>query len=246
MKKRVILMAIGVLEFSVADSSLIQIIEADNECKSALSKDYRTASTRELQCKTVYALAQKLKKHPSYRDFERIKLLKSIQEKLKMMKSSEKINWVLKDREINKNVEKLQSLIWPSGGLCYFDVEVNGGQISFISAVNKNGTIQLKTQSENLDDSEAGKSVEVCTPDDKCIPINSNSILLKNEPYHTLKILTTSGKLSYDFKNTAKQNLVRIAYEVYAQLYNKNLPSLSKLKIRVEKKKAKKLDKRDE
>ena len=239
MKKIGILMVIGILQFGVAGSSLIQIIEADKECKSALSKDYRTASTRELQCKTVHALAQKLKAHPSHRDFERIKLLKDIQEKLKMMNNAKKINWILKDKEIKKNIKKLQSLIWPIGELCYFDVEVNGDKISFISAINKDNTIQLKTQSYKLNDlEEVGKSVEICTADDTCTPINSNKIILKDYNYNSLKIKTPNGIWNYII-STKREYLARIAYEVYAQLYNKNLPSLSKINIKIEKTKPK-------
>lgn len=238
MKKITVLMAIGILQFSVASSNLTEIIEADRECKSALSKDYRTASTRELQCKTVHALAQKLKAHPSHRDFERIKLLKEIQEKLKIMDNSKEINWVLKDREIKKNITKLQALVWPVGELCYFDVEVSGGQISFISAINKDDNIQLKTQSYKLNDLGVGKSVEICTADDRCTVINSNNIVLKNYNYNSLKIKTASGTWNY-IVSTKRQYLARIAYEIHAQLYNKNLPSLSKINIKIEKTKPK-------
>lgn len=233
MKKISILITIGMLQFSIAGSSFIEKIEADKGCKLALSKDYRTASTRELQCKTIHALAQKLNAHPSYRDFERIKLIKKIQDKLKLMGNAEKINWVLKDREIKKNVNKLQALVWPVGELCYFDIEVNGNQISFISAINKNGTIKLKTKSEKFNSAEVGQSVEICTSDNTCTEINSNHITLKNYQYSRLRIKTPNGTMNYDFKTLKRQDLVRIAYEVYAQLYNKNLPPLSKIDVNI-------------
>jgi hypothetical protein len=232
MKKTSIIMLAGILQFTVAGSTLTQKIEQDRECKASLSKDYKTASKRELQCKTLHILAQKLE-HSSYRSMDRIINLEKAQRVVKKMKNANDIGWILK-QEIKKNSNKLVGLIWPKANLCYFDVEVNSKKITFLYATNRNNTINIDKIEEKLSKSEIGNSVQICSERKSCITINSNEIKLPyGKKFNKLKILTSKGSMTYDFKQIHYKNLIKIAYEINAQLFNRTLPPLSTVKVSV-------------
>ena len=236
MKNISILLSIVLLQWSVAESTLQQSIKKDNLCKSALSKDYRLASTRELQCKTLYTLATNVKQHPFYRDFERIKLLKKIEEELMFMSNVQNIADTLENKEIKKNIKQLQSLVWPKGELCYFDIEIDKKQLSFISASYEEKTIKFTTTTKTFNSQQRGKAVEICTENNLCTPIDSNTITINDLPYTKLKIITPNGTLFYTFHQSInKTDLALLAYEIYSILYNQDLPPLREVKVTIEK-----------
>lgn len=224
---------------------LTQTIKNHSYCKNILfDKTPNIKNKKDLQslrCNTLLNLATSLERHSSYRDIDRVLILSKLNKTLNKIASNnieiEKIQNVV-NNEISKNFNELKELKWPNENLVYFDLELDQENINVLSADYLDRKITFNTVKKYRYQSKTGKTgIALChstgnncyiLPDGKVLSIKDNTI------YKNIFISTKFGGSFIEFPSSLGQlDLVKIAYEIKAQLFNKTAPYLSDTEINI-------------
>ena len=143
------------------------------------------------------------------------------------------INFAL-NNEIKKNIHNLKGIKWMNKQLVYFDAEISPKGVHLIYGLDTDKIIQMEFKFYPIGRRSKDKRVAASTPDygESVVMKGLKEIEVPVGNYNRISIFTEHGvsdlKFSKDYKPL---DVLKIAYEINAQLYDRKAPNLNDVKF---------------